>query len=322
MTVSIAFHLRRRTTSEPAVALLVPSRDPATVLAHCARLAVDPTNRLFDIAGGFLLMLEQPMAGMSTSSGAARLRMLAPGFYIPVDADLIPALLDDEASGWCVAAGLVFAPDGRVLLFDREHPVPLSDLLAAGGPVCSRDGWRAFPDPPRLADRLIRIELQLPDPPADMFYRDLKEDRPGSADRSEPATAEPGTNQPEGAGADQEAEAAVAQGSLAGAGSLLSGLFGVVRSLFGSVSDKYFSGAGQGGMGPGRSLGSDSKAACASSARGIPTQRFTTPCRSRQRPGASRARQPGLASCRGAGRFTTWEICCGRGRGPAASLRG
>jgi hypothetical protein len=126
MTIEVPFRLRRRSGTEPAVALLVPSLDPGAVLGCCARLGLDPSGRVFDVAGGFLLELARAVA--APMPGAIRLRGLAPALYLPVDAELVPSLLDDEASGLVRDWGLVFLPAGRVLMFDRHAPVPLSRL--------------------------------------------------------------------------------------------------------------------------------------------------------------------------------------------------
>ncbi len=120
MTIRVPFQLRRRATSEPAVALLVPTRDPVELFATCGRLGLDPSRSIFDVAGGFLLQLERPAT--QPMPGAIRLRELTKAFYLPADAELIPGLLDDEAAGMVRDWGLVFLPGGRTLLFDRTPP--------------------------------------------------------------------------------------------------------------------------------------------------------------------------------------------------------
>ena len=95
--MNVAFHLRRRPICGSAVALLLPSRDVAGVLGLCARLGLDPSGRVHDVAGGFLLRLDDPTT--RAFPGVVRLRSLAENLFIPVDADLVPALLDDEAEG-------------------------------------------------------------------------------------------------------------------------------------------------------------------------------------------------------------------------------
>ncbi len=76
-------------------------------------------------------MLQLEPATTEPEPGAIRLRERTAAFYLPADADLVPALLDDEANGLVRDWGLVFLPDSRVLLFDRHAPVDLADLLDA-----------------------------------------------------------------------------------------------------------------------------------------------------------------------------------------------
>ncbi len=82
----------------------------SALLAVCTRLGLDPSGRVHDVAGGFLLKLDRPPT--VPIPGATRLRALATDFYLPVDAVLVPALLDDEAAGLVRDGGLVFLPGG------------------------------------------------------------------------------------------------------------------------------------------------------------------------------------------------------------------
>ena len=75
MTIQVPFHVRHRSITEPAVALLVPSRGPRVLLEFCSRLGLDPSGRVFDVAGGYLLELERPTTG--PMSGSVRLRAVA-----------------------------------------------------------------------------------------------------------------------------------------------------------------------------------------------------------------------------------------------------
>ena len=70
MTVRVPFQLRRRTTGRPAPAsaVFVPGRDAATLLEVCTRLGIDPSGRIHDVAGGFLLKL----GGSSSRAGPGR----------------------------------------------------------------------------------------------------------------------------------------------------------------------------------------------------------------------------------------------------------
>ncbi len=183
MVIRVPYHLRRRRRCDPAVALLVPSGDPCAVLALCSRLDLDPSGRLFEVAGGFLLELERPSA--DPMPGAVRLRAVVKSLYVPVDAELLPCLLDDEARGLVRDWGLVFPPGGGALLFDRHVPVELNELLAAEPRL--RRGWSEFPAPRRLADRLVEIAFERPEPPAETLYQDLEREMPAQPDRDDPA---------------------------------------------------------------------------------------------------------------------------------------
>jgi tetratricopeptide (TPR) repeat protein len=195
MTIQVPFRLRRRALAEPAVALLIPTRDPAPLLALCARRGLDPTGRVFDVAGGFVLQLESAMT--EPEPGAIRLRERTTGLYVPADADLVPALLDDEANGLVRDWGLVFLPNGRVLLFDRHTPVELRQLLEAERRP--RRVWKSLPGPRRLAKRLEQIVLDLPEPPADALYREFQEELRSEGPRGGPShdKDQPGPGDPD-----------------------------------------------------------------------------------------------------------------------------
>ena len=150
MIVRVPFHLRRRSTVAPASALFIPSRDAAALFSVCTRLGLDPSGRVHDVAGGILLKLERPTT--EPVPGVTRLRELATDLLVPVDADLIPSLLDDEVGGLVRDGGLVFLPGGSVLRFDREKTVGLEALLSAL--ARPRRDWRPISEPRRLAERL------------------------------------------------------------------------------------------------------------------------------------------------------------------------
>jgi tetratricopeptide (TPR) repeat protein len=177
MTVQVAFELRNRATGGPAVALYVPTRDASAMLAVCARLGLDPSGRVYDLAGGFLLKLDRPPAELIP--GATRLRELAADFYLPVDAELVPALLDDEAAGLVRDGGLVFLPGGRILRFDRRAAIDLGRLLISE--PRPRRAWTPLPEPRRLAERVIAIGWEPPEAPPEALYREFEQDlrRPG-----------------------------------------------------------------------------------------------------------------------------------------------
>ena len=79
MSLQVAFHLRRLTESHAAWAVLVPSRDVASLWKLCGRLGVDPIGRVHDVAGGYLLKLDEPTR--VPLPGMIRLRMLAGNLF-------------------------------------------------------------------------------------------------------------------------------------------------------------------------------------------------------------------------------------------------
>jgi hypothetical protein len=81
---------------------------------------------------------------------------------LPADADLVPALWDDEARGLVKQTGLVFLPGGRILGFAIDRPLSIADLVSA--PPARRSEWQSFPAPEPLAGRLHEIILDLPPP--------------------------------------------------------------------------------------------------------------------------------------------------------------
>jgi tetratricopeptide (TPR) repeat protein len=160
--MKVPYRLRRRARPEPATALLLPAHDPADVLRLCERLGCDPLPAVYAVADGFLLKLAQPAPG--AVAGCVRLRGLSAHLLLPVDADLEPALLPDEAAALVRDRGLVFLPGGRVLEFAPGRPLPPAALL--GAPVRRAD-WQPLPRPRPLADRITEVVVESPPEEAD-----------------------------------------------------------------------------------------------------------------------------------------------------------
>ena len=253
MTIVMPFHLRRRSRVEPAAALLVPSREPRELLAFCVCLGLDPQGRVFDVAEGFLLELERPAIG--PMPGAVRLRAVAPALYVPVDAELVPSLLDDEARGLVRDWGLVFPPGGGALLYDHHAPVDLKDVL--NGQPQPRRGWQSLPGPRPLAERVSEIALKRPDPPADELYDEFKRTiegsestrpglRGGEDDKSRAAEREGSGGRPSDqtdAEADQAGQPAPTQdgddrSALGSVGSAFQAMFAQMGHAFVTIKDK------------------------------------------------------------------------------------
>jgi hypothetical protein len=155
--MKVPFQLRRLPEPEPAHALLLPGHDVPALLALCAHLGALP--RVHVVAAGFLLKLSEPAAG--PFPGALRLRRLAENLFVPADAELVPALRDDEAAGLVRRRGLVFLPGGRVLAFAPDRPLAPAELVAAAD--LRRPAWQPLPPRPPLPDRIREILLDRPD---------------------------------------------------------------------------------------------------------------------------------------------------------------
>ena len=156
--MKVAFHLRRRPSPEAASAILLESHRPEALLDLASKLGRGQSPRIYRVFGGFLVKLAE---GVEPPIGPIRLRRLAEDLYLPVDADLVPTLLDDEARGVTRNRGLIFLPGGRVLEFRRNDPLRLSSLLTA----VRREGldWLPFPSRPDRAERLSEIRLEAPE---------------------------------------------------------------------------------------------------------------------------------------------------------------
>src|SRR6516225_2230455 len=122
----VPFRIKRVRNVRPTAALLVPGQDAAALLRLCGRLRLDPPGPIYAVADGFLLCLPGPVR---EPAGVVRLREAGANLFLPVDAELIPPLLPDEAASLGRDQGLVFLPEGRVLQFDPNNPLPLADFL-------------------------------------------------------------------------------------------------------------------------------------------------------------------------------------------------
>src|SRR5258707_1375520 len=122
--MKVAFHLRRLQVRAPATALLLPGHDVGQLLDLCTRWSSATLPSVYVVEDGFLLKLPGPTSAIHP--GVIRLQSVADNLLIPVDAQLVPALLDDEATGLVRERGLIFLPGGRVLAFAPQEPVPFS----------------------------------------------------------------------------------------------------------------------------------------------------------------------------------------------------
>ncbi len=160
---TIAPRLRRIEAGAPADALLVETDRASALFDVLTLLGGESRIPAYRVAGGVLIRLPAGRDARLDATLAAkgtRLRSLAPRFFLPVDADIVPALLDDEAAGLTRDRGLVLLPDGRALAFDPKSPLGLAELCRVRrGPL--RD-WKPAAEPPRFADRLELITRIVP----------------------------------------------------------------------------------------------------------------------------------------------------------------
>lgn len=159
--MNVPFHLRKRAVPEPATALLLLSRSAADLLELCARLGTDSLPAMFRVADGFLILLPKPVTEALPCT--IRLRSLCLNLLLPADADLVPALLDDEAGGLVRDRGLVFLPGGQVHSFRPDQPISPSTLISTK--LVRNQSWQPFPQPRRFAEQIESILLDLPQPP-------------------------------------------------------------------------------------------------------------------------------------------------------------
>ncbi len=162
--MKVPYRLRRTADVRPTRALLIPGHDGAAVLRLCARLGID-APRIFAVADGFLLRLAQPID--KPVAGAFRLGELAANLLLPVDAELTPTLLADEADALGSRRGLIFLAGGRVLEFAPTEPIELAALVTIGG--LRRRVWQPLPEPPALARRISEITYHRADDTPDVI---------------------------------------------------------------------------------------------------------------------------------------------------------
>ncbi len=186
--MNVTFRLKKSPTGHAALAALTMGTDAAALLHLCSRLGLDPSGRVFRVAGGYLVTLDAP--SRAPIPGAVRLRALATNLYLPADANLVPALLDDESSGLTRDRGLVFLPDGRVLAFDPKKPVDTATLLTAVR-LPGRD-WTSLPIPREFATRIKEIVVDRPDETPERLFDNEGTGEPiGTEEPPRPAEASP-----------------------------------------------------------------------------------------------------------------------------------
>jgi hypothetical protein len=169
--LEIPYRLRRAGPPEgglpsPPVSGLLFQGGPRDLLALCARFGSE-FPAVYALARCFLI--HRPKLQEGEYPGTIRLRSLTPFLLLPVDAELEPALLDDEAAALTRHRGLVFLPGGLVLGFDPARPLRLGELIhtrSEGVPTRSvgtrADSWRPLPHLPEYADQVREVVLERP----------------------------------------------------------------------------------------------------------------------------------------------------------------
>jgi hypothetical protein len=158
------FRLRKVDEQAPVAAVLFLTDDVRVVLPACG--GSGPLPPIYAVPGGFLLKTardHQPI------EGAIRLRRLAENLFLPVDAILEPALLDEEAVALVRDRGLVFLPGDQVLGFVPQRPLTAAELLTCH--LAPPGRWQPLPAPPMLPDRLREILLDRPQETAEQILQ-------------------------------------------------------------------------------------------------------------------------------------------------------
>ncbi len=159
MPVQVPFHLHRVERAQACAGLLLLSTEIDDLLAVCGRIGTDPLPPIFQVASGFLLIADE--VPQSLPPKTIRLRRMSENCYLPVDADLVPALHHEEAVDLTRQRGLVFLPGGQCLAFQPDQP--LSPIALIQMPAPKRDEWQPFPDVHNLAERLTNITRVVPE---------------------------------------------------------------------------------------------------------------------------------------------------------------
>jgi tetratricopeptide (TPR) repeat protein len=155
----VPLRVKARTERCATVALFLPSEQPGELFRSLSRLGWQRARSVYRLAEGYLITAAAPLE--TPPPGLIPLRAFAENLLLPIDADLVPSLLDDEAKGLVSRRGLVLLPGGRAFGFAPSAPLALETLLKA--PTVQRPAWEPLPIPERLADRITEVVLDMPD---------------------------------------------------------------------------------------------------------------------------------------------------------------
>ncbi|MCB9895977.1 MAG: hypothetical protein H6839_16205 [Planctomycetes bacterium] len=162
--MEVALHIQRRLLHAPreCAAWYVPGRDPAAILDGLAGLGIEPLPRMYRIAGGFMVRPDAPTR--DAFPGGLRLAEIAEGVFVPIDAELSPALLADEVSGLTRGGGVVCLPEGFYAL-DLAKPLRLSEILAPER--LRRREWKPLPEAAERANTISQFIYDRPEDDAE-----------------------------------------------------------------------------------------------------------------------------------------------------------
>jgi tetratricopeptide (TPR) repeat protein len=171
------FFSRQRETA----AWFLPGHDTAALLDGLARCGLEPLPRVYRTAEGFLVRPD--VASRWDFPGGMRLGEVAQGIFAPLDAELTPALLPDEAAGITGGGGIVCLP-GVFLAVDLSRPLKLTELLIAED--VRRSDWTPLPQPEARAETITQFILDRPEDDAenilDQGAQGIGEQEPGPED--------------------------------------------------------------------------------------------------------------------------------------------
>jgi tetratricopeptide (TPR) repeat protein len=159
MPVQVPFHLLRVERPGVCAGLLLLSTEIEDLLELCGRVGTEPLPPIFPVQGGFLVIADEIPRLLPPKT--IRLRRLSENCYLPVDADLVPALHPDEAVDLTRQRGLVFLPGEQCLAFQPDQPLSAIALIRL--PTLKRGEWQPFPNSRGLADRLTTITRIVPE---------------------------------------------------------------------------------------------------------------------------------------------------------------
>src|SRR5690606_19714593 len=113
-------------------------------LASASAVSAQHLPRIFRTQAG--LLIEHALGFDQPPMQATRLTQIGTRIFIPCNATLLPALLQDEAQALTTDRGLLFLPGEAPFFFPLSCEISLSDLCQPL-PI-QRNAWQGLPAPP------------------------------------------------------------------------------------------------------------------------------------------------------------------------------